>query len=277
MLLDKLRQTGKYKNTLIIYLGDHGPQFSRGKCSNYESGLHVPLIMKWPEKSKKSIRTDELVSMVDLVPTLLDAANQKIPTTLPGKSLIPFFINARSAKGHQYIYADGTGSAVFFYYPRRSIRSDRYKLIHNLLPERENPLFQFYADQSGFFSGGTSVEEIKNSSEKIQKAYEAWRNPPEFELYDLINDPYEFNNIAGNSQYQDVFSKLKEELSNWQKRTKDPLSDPEMLRKLTKEVDSVNSHYEGAAYRNDPDFKWRYTDYFHQWIKSAGQSNLEDN
>ena len=273
MLLDKLRQSGKYKNTLIIYLGDHGPQFSRGKCSNYEAGLHVPLIMKWPEKSKRSIRSDELVSMVDLVPTHLDAANQKIPSTLPGNSLMPFLLDPRSANGHQYIYADGTGSAAFFYYPKRSIRNDRFKLIHNLLPERENPIFRFYADQSGFFSGGTSVKEIKSFSGKIQKAYEVWREPPEYELYDLKNDPYEFINIAGNSQYQDVFSKLKEELSKWQKRTKDPLSDPEILRRLTKEVDSVNKHYKDAAYRNDPEFKWRYPDYFQQWIKSADQRN----
>jgi len=71
MLLKKLKASGKAENTVILYLGDHGAQFSRGKCSNYEAALRIPLILKWHGKAKPGLRTEELASTIDLLPTIL--------------------------------------------------------------------------------------------------------------------------------------------------------------------------------------------------------------
>ena len=263
MLLKKLEASGKAENTVILYLGDHGAQFSRGKCSNYEAALRIPLIIKWPGKAKPGLRTEELVSTIDLLPTILDACGMNSAEGLPGKSLVPLIIDEDGASGHDYIYADGSGSAAFFYFPKRSVRDKRYKLIHNPLRDRENPKFARYAFyRKSHFSGGTMVSEIESAPPIVQQAYQTWRKPPEYELYDLQEDPLEFNNLSDDPAYNEIKAGLIEALEKWQKDTKDPLADPLKLARYTREVDSVFRTY-GTAYAKDPDFEWKYPYYFY--------------
>src|SRR5690606_12945559 len=86
MLLDSL---GDLSNTVIIYLSDHGAQFSRGKLTNYEGGLKIPFIIHWPDRFpvQNQVR-EELISVVDILPTVMDIAGMETPEFLPGKSLI---------------------------------------------------------------------------------------------------------------------------------------------------------------------------------------------
>lgn len=262
MLLQKLEESGKADNTFVMYLGDHGAQFSRGKTSNYEGGLKVPFIVKWPDVVKNKSRKAELISSVDIVPTLLEVAGTDVPGDLPGLSLVPL-LKGGTPDWRQYVFADGLGSAAHFYYPRRSVRGERYKLIHNLLQDRDNPKVDFYATHvNGHFDGGTEYAEIDQSSSRVQKAYQTWRRPPEFELYDLSNDPWEFNELSSNPEYADELSRLKEVLKNWQSTTSDPLADPEKLHKITSEVQSIIEKYEGRSYAKDKDFEWKYPEYF---------------
>ena len=264
MLLDKLKASGKSENTIIIYLGDHGAQFSRGKCSNYEAALRIPLIIFWPGKAIPGLRTEELVSTIDLLPTILDACGINAVEGLPGKSLLPLIFDEDGASGHDYIYADGSGSAAFFYFPKRSVRDKRYKLIHNPLRDRENPKFARYAVyRQSHFSGGTMISEIESASPIVQQAYQTWRKPPEYELYDLQEDPLEFNNLSDDPAYHEIMAGLIKVLEKWQKDTKDPMADPLKLARYTREVDSVTRTYEGSTYAKDPEFEWKYPYYFY--------------
>lgn len=132
-----------------------------------------------------------------------------------------------------------------------------------MLHERENPKFRFYADHKNVhFGGGTEEIEIENAAEKIQTAYATWRNPPEYELYDLQDDPNEFNNLIESNDHQPVFERLKTALTNWQKQTNDPLADPEKLERFTEEVARVNDEFPNHAYAKDSVFQWEYPDYF---------------
>ena len=265
MLLEKLEASGKAENTIILYMGDHGAQFSRGKCSNYEAALRVPFIIKWPGVSEKGSRKADLVSMVDLLPTILDMCGMEIPAPLPGLSLLPLLSGAEDAAGHEYIFADGSGSAAFFYFPKRSVRGERYKLIHNLLQDRENPKFRYYAEQLGVhFAGGTKQSELDSADQHIQEAYQTWRQPPEYELYDLQEDPLEFKNLSSNPEYRDIKEKLISELKKWQTDTHDPLADPLKLARYTREVDSILNVYENNDYARDSSFSWQYPEYFYE-------------
>ncbi|HVY76262.1 MAG TPA: sulfatase [Puia sp.] len=267
MLLDKLKASGKDSNTLIIFLADHGAEFSRGKFSNYESGLHVPMIIYWPGKTEHGGVRKELVSSIDLLPTILEAAKAKIPETLPGKPLQPLFEHTARRTWRKYIFAESEGSFPHAYYPRSSIRDERYKLIHNLLYQRENPEFNLFARHliEGF-DGGTETEEIAASGKIVQQAYATWRNPPEFELYDLEKDPYEFNNLSADKKYKAILDRLKNKLADWQKETKDPLSDETLLKKFTAEVDAVTDSHPKMDDAKDTSFSWNYPEYFLQYI-----------
>ena len=85
MLLDSI---GDLSNTCIIYLSDHGAQFSRGKMTNYEGGLKIPFIVHWPDKiTDRGIVKDELISVIDILPTILEITGSEVPESLPGMSL----------------------------------------------------------------------------------------------------------------------------------------------------------------------------------------------
>ncbi|MCK5277760.1 MAG: sulfatase-like hydrolase/transferase, partial [Cyclobacteriaceae bacterium] len=261
MLLDSLQASGKADNTIIIYLGDHGAQFSRGKCSNYEAALKVPFIMHWPGKIGEGLKNEELISTIDLLPTILELTGMEKPIFLPGESIMPLAKN-ENIEWTEYVFAGGAGSAPFFYYPRRSVRDVRFKLIHNLNYTEENPKFNFYVGRKSHFMGGTNLEEIANLSPKMKRVYETWRNPPEFELYDLQNDPLEFNNLSENSEYNIELERLQKVLKQWKIDTNDPFNDPQKHQRFNQEIKETLEKYENMGYRKDPDFKWKYVDYF---------------
>ncbi len=156
----------------------------------------------------------------------------------------------------QTLHTEFTAHGIAHYYPRRSICDKRFKLMHNLLPERSNPwsgigigralgenrplrgsaghynltASAFYDDPNRFFGA---------SAETIRQSYLVFLNPPEFELYDLKNDPYERINLHGNPEYAEVMKQLKVKLGQWQRDTQDPLADPDYLEKFTKKTDGI--------------------------------------
>ncbi len=264
MLMDSLRTTGKLDNTIIIYMGDHGAQFSRGKCSNYEGALKVPLAVSWPNKVKAGQVKSELISSIDLLPSILDAAGISKPDSLPGVSYLPLCTGNKSYEKRNYVFADGEGSAPFFFFPRRSARGKRFKLIHNLV-RRENPHVKFYQAQQGHFAGGTSLAEMVLADSLWTKTYQTWTLPPVYELYDLENDPLETTNLSLNPDFKDELVLLQRTLEKWQIKTADPLKDPLKLKQLTQEMDSVVKLYPNHEYRKKTvDFEWEYPNYLYK-------------
>ncbi len=258
MLLDNLEKAGEKDNTLIIYLGDHGAQFSRGKTSVYEGGLRIPLIVSWADRTQKGITPTELVSTLDILPTILQATGCKGPQNLPGRALQPL-MNGRKAPWRKYIVAQTNGSAPSLYFQQHSIRDECYKLIISPVRNRPNLCAKAYLDRFNVhFAAGTSKEDIAAGSKDIQRVYDTYLNPPLYELYDLKNDPYEFENVAEHPEYARIKERLLKDFRQWQKDTDDPLRHPDKLRKLTEEHDRLLHH----DYRRDKNFKWQYLEYF---------------
>ena len=230
-LLKALDRSGKRKDTLIIYMGDHGADLLRGKRTSYEGGVRVPLIMQWNGRAGFSgtVRV-ELVTTLDLMPTILNAANAPLPSGLAGKSLIPL-LGGESKEWRKYLFTEFHLHSAHNFYPQRTIRGERFKLIQNLQPDTVNPGYGFTMNR--FFAG---LQDVVEKSETIAPTYSLIRRPPEFELYDLKNDPYEFRNLAGDEGYREQFGQLKTKLAEWRKATDDPFLDPKNITRLQAEI-----------------------------------------
>ncbi|MBM3786305.1 MAG: sulfatase [Acidobacteria bacterium] len=214
LLLDALERTGKAANTLVIFVGDHGAPFARGKTTVYESGLRVPFLVRWPGVAKPHT-SEKMVSTVDILPTILDAAGVVPPHALHGESVRGIVANPK-ARWREYLAAEFHYHGATPFYPRRAIRDGRYKLIHNLLAGEAKP--------STAIDGDTAFPESKSGAPAAaRKAFETFADPPEFELYDLRTDPVEFHNLAGTPKHRGAENKLKTALLAWRKATNDPL------------------------------------------------------
>jgi len=270
LLMKKLEESGKRDDTFVIYLGDHGQDIIRGKRTSYEGGTRIPLIMDNPGeiipglKDIKSMNDDiidteenvikELVSTIDLLPTILEVAGIEAPADLPGKSLVPFF-KGENPEWREHLFTEFHLHSGHNFYPQRTVRDSRYKLIHNLLYEDINPGYQFTMDR--FINTEAFYGELENSPSWVKDAYNILQKAPEYELYDLENDPYEFHNLAEDPSARDILEQLQRELMKWQERTNDPLRHDRNLHLLKAELDSCWSTGEYIEKG-----RWYYPAYF---------------
>ena len=218
MLLDCLHRLGHADNTLVIFIGDHGPPFNRGKGTVYEGGLRIPFLVRWPGVSKP-MHSSAMVSTVDILPTILDAAGATTEIKRHGRSLRPVLENADTSWREFLAGEFHLHGAPWF--PQRAVRDTRYKLIHNLLADSAKPAAQIDGD-----IGYATSREDRYERTPIRAAFDIYANPPEFELYDLASDPWEFNNLAGTAEYAEVEQRMKTALKTWQQETNDPALDP---------------------------------------------------
>jgi N-sulfoglucosamine sulfohydrolase len=237
MLLETLERTGHARNTVVIYVADHGSQFSRGKCTSYELGVRTPLIVRWPGVTAPGTVRPELVSQIDVLPTVLDAAGVPTPASVTGRSLEPLLGGADVSDWRQYLFTEWNvtwGPDESLCYPQRTVRDNRYKLIYNMLAGEENPVERYYTEGDAI-DVGTDPSEIENAPAVVRRAYERWRHPPEIELYDLRTDPYEFHDLSDDPAYADVRDRLFQRLRRWQAETNDRLADAELLDRFVEE------------------------------------------
>ncbi len=230
LLMEKLKAAGKDENTVIIFLGDHGPPFSRAKITCYEAGLRVPFLLRWPGVTRPDLVSEAFVSTVDILPTILDAAGLEIPSHVQGRSLrnVAAGNNAGwrttlAGEFHQH------GERPFF--PRRALRDARYQVIHNLLAGK--------LTISPRVDGDTASEVVRTAAYEgtpARKAMELLADPPEWELYDLEKDPWQFHNLASNPAHAATLRRMQGLLLDWRKETDDPFLDPAKLEKKHAEV-----------------------------------------
>ena len=203
-ILEAIKESGVEEKTLIFFTTDHGPEFPRAKMTLYDPGLRVALLMKYPGVLEAGRRVKELLSNVDIFPTILEAIGVPIPENVQGKSFWPLLVGG-DYKPRNEIYAELTWHTL--YDPIRSIRTQRYKYIRNFQPGRpilmSGPVAQRYG------------------AEIINKLFSQPR--PEEELYDLERDPCERNNLAGKREYQEIQSDLCKRLMTFLEKTEDPL------------------------------------------------------
>lgn len=230
LLLETVEDLGHSNDTLIILTGDHGPPFDRGKTTVYEGGVRVPFLVRWPGVSKPG-RSAAMVSTVDILPTILDATGVPGAVEMQGMSLRPVLENP-DAQWRDYLVAEFHLHGAPWY-PRRAIRDVRYKLIHNLLADSATPITGIDGD----LAYETSREDRYDGT-PIRDAFDILADPPEFELYDLQEDPWEFRNLSAEAEHAGTLGRLQAALQDWRRATDDPLLDPGFVEEMRRRVDS---------------------------------------
>jgi N-sulfoglucosamine sulfohydrolase len=228
LLMGVLERTGHAEDTLIIFVGDHGPPFARGKTTCYEAGLRVPFLVSWPGVSKPG-RSEAMVSTVDILPTILDAAGLEPGRNMHGRSVRPL-VSDPEARGRQHLAAEFHYHGSRPFYPRRAIRDRRYKLIHNLRAGEAKPSTGIDGD-----TAYAQSSDPKFDGTDVRRAFDTFADPPEFELYDLQTDPWEFHNLADDPAHAERLAELKQALSDWRRGTADPLLDPQGFEKIERQ------------------------------------------
>jgi N-sulfoglucosamine sulfohydrolase len=242
--LDKLKEIGELENTLIIVTGDNGMPFPRGKANCYDAGIHVPLAICWGSKIPESQISDDLISMVDIAPTILEAAGLKFNGAYPmtGRSVLNSLV-AKKFKNNisaQEIFAGRERHSSARYdnrgYPQRIIRTDKYLFIRNYHPEywpAGDP--QVYMNDSTLGEMHQAYLDIDDSPTLAyyrktnikDKSFlplflAAVDKRPAEELYDIIKDPYCMENLAGKPDFEDIRKQLSTRLVMRLKETGDP-------------------------------------------------------
>ena len=227
--LKELDDAGLTENTIVFYYGDHGGVLARSKRYVYESGTHVPFIVRIPEKykylfpaAKSGSKVDRLISFVDLVPTLLSIANVPIPDYLQGNA----FLGKQKTEDPKYVFMF-RGRMDERYDMCRTVRDQKYRYIRNYMP------YRIYGQHLEYLWRAPSIRSwekaYKNGEcNEIQSRF--WEPKPVEELYDTENDPWEVNNLAGDPEYKDVLVRMRQANKDWLMRIYDTGFVPEADR-----------------------------------------------
>ena len=216
-VIQALKATGHYEDTLILCLADNGPPFPGAKTTLYEPGVRLPLVVRSPEQQTRGVISQSLVSWVDLTPTVLAWTGAKSPKyPLSGRSILPL-LEGQAVAGWDHVFFSHNFHEVTMYYPMRGIRTRKYKCLRNLA----HPLsFPFASD---LWESPTWQATLQKSLTKYgQREVAAYLHRPAVELYDLETDPGETRNLAGQVEYSEVEAELLGRIEQWQRTTGDP-------------------------------------------------------
>jgi len=209
-----LDEAGLGEDTVVVFTADHGIAFPHAKMTLYDPGIETALLMRVPGVEGGQVY-GEMISNVDVAPTVLDLLEMEIPAYMQGRSFSGLLRGTGYEPGGA-VYAEKTYHS--YYDPMRAIRTDRWKLIAN---------FDYGPQQE--ISGQYTVN-TKSYVEIIRAHPLPCISHPPFELYDLETDPWEQDNLADDPDHTEIRDGLIRRLREWMQETGDPLLDGPMAQ-----------------------------------------------
>ena len=198
LVLSMLETVSNLDESIFIYISDHG---LKGKWSVRETGLKIPMVIRWPNVIPPNTKNDKLVSIVDILPTIVEVSGGEKNESLDGKSLIPILQNS-NISFRDYIFGIATRQNIqkCYVFPSRSVRDKRYKYIINFNSKevvKDNLVLN------------------KHVNYFIERGANKFNEVPYEELYDLEADPYEHVNLAKEESFLLIKQKLSDILNDW--------------------------------------------------------------
>ena len=237
-----LERDGLAESTIVIFMGDHGRAMVRGKQWPYDSGLHVPLLiyvppaLGTPKNYMAGMSGNQLISSIDVTATTLSLAGIVVPENMQGRA----FLGEQAAPPRTYLFGgrdrgDETVDRI------RTVRSRRFRYIRNYYPDR--PFLQTNRYKEATYPTIWVLRKLRQENALTpEQAYLLEPTRPPEELYDVIADPYEINNLAGAPEHQEILQQLRDELDAWIESSNDQGRFPE--------APSVYEYYEARSLRN---------------------------
>lgn len=230
-ILKQLEDDGLSDNTIVFYWSDHGDGVPRAKRSLYDSGLRVPLMIRWPKSrgstGKPGSVSDDLVSFIDLAPTVLALAGVEIPTHLQGRVLL----GPGAAPAPAFVFAARDRMDIE-YDMMRSARDRRFLYIRNFSPELPYAGHVIYRNQSAIMQEWLRLQ----AERKLTGPAALWMRTarPAEELYDTEVDPHQIHNLSAEPAHHATLARMRSAVTEWMARTGDQglINEPEMIQRM---------------------------------------------
>ena len=229
-ILGQLEEDGLTGSTIVFFWSDHGIGLPRAKRWLYDSGMHVPLVVRIPEKYRLGQQgrpgsvNDELVSLIDLAPTMLNLAGLSLPSYFQGRA----FLGSSLEEPRQYVY--GARDRMDERYDIiRAVRDRKFKYLRNYEPFK--PYYQYMNTPEK----GATMQELRrqHAAGKLPPAARLFMadSKPAEELYDTTVDPHELTNLAGNPLYRETLIRMRRAHLDWVSETRDVglIPEPEII------------------------------------------------
>jgi uncharacterized sulfatase len=237
--LDMVERTGQKENTVVMFATEQGNSFPFSKWTLYDQGLRSGFIVRWPGRIKPGSRNAAMLEYIDVTPTLIEIAGgdpKKINTgSKDGYGNTGFdgmsfkkALTGETTHMRDYVFAENTTRGIIQgsdAYASRSARSTKFLYIHNLNYQEK---FSNIVTHSPLFRQWMEKDSVRAS---------AYVTRPEEELYDVVNDPFDLKNIAGDPKYAAMKAALRSELEAFMKQQND--------KGLQTEMDAVSRQPKG--------------------------------
>ena len=227
VLLTELEKEGELENTIIFFWGDHGDGLPRAKRWLYDSGLNIPLIIRFPGKSKAGTIDGRLISSIDFGPTVLSLTGVPVPAHMQG---IPF-LGDQLGEPRDAVFA-ARDRVDESYDMIRSVRTKNHLYIRNYYPNEPFPIWVPYLSNMPIYKEMLRLD-AEGKLKGTQKSWMAYSRPPE-ELYDVKADPYQLKNLVKDPAMKSVLGNLRKRHEAWTLSTGDlgHMNEPEMIEQM---------------------------------------------
>ncbi|RLD96059.1 MAG: sulfatase, partial [Bacteroidetes bacterium] len=227
-LLQQLEADGELENTIIFWYTDHGGPLPRQKRLLYDSGLKVPMIIRFPGSNGAGSVDDQMISFIDFLPSIISLAGIDPPEYLDGKAFLGKY---KATKERHFIHAaadrfDEHADMI------RGVRNERFKYLRNYNPQKGYYLPLSFREQMALMQEMLQMRDAGTLDEIESLWFRS--SKPEEELFDCINDPEELYNLADDPQYAEILSELRAECSRWMEEVDDKgfVNEHEMVKQF---------------------------------------------
>ncbi|MGF1761073.1 sulfatase [Photobacterium sagamiensis] len=205
-MMETLNETGVSDNTIVLFLSDNGIAAPFAKSNVYRNSNHTPFFVRWPGKIQPTVDDQHFVSMVDLMPTLIEASGNAVPDSLDGRSFLPL-LKGNSQSDRDYVftqYHENAGSRI---YPMSAVQNEDWLYIFNPWAVGGR-VYKTSANNSKAFK---AMKKLADQDPAIKERVDFFLNRTVTEFYDLRTDPDAKKNLADNDKYQSP-QKLMEDI-----------------------------------------------------------------